>query len=274
VLGVQEMYDDLSANYDRFVNWPGRLAVELPFLERQLHAVDALRVLDVACATGQHAIALARRGYAVVGADLSAGMIGQARANATEARVAGDGIEGGTVHFEVAGFGELTRQVGTGFDALLCLGNSLPHLLTPAELAQTLQDFVACLQPGGLLLIQNRDFDRVLALREQDPTSDKWRWMEPQAHQDGEAEWLFLRFYDAAPDGSLTFNVVTLHREGPVGWNQHVTTTRLWPQTHHDLRAALAAAGFGQITAWGDMQGEPFSAGRSPNLVLTARRAR
>lgn len=272
-LEVQEMYDDLSTNYDRFVHWPGRLAVELPFLERQLQAVGARRVLDVACGTGQHAIALARRGYAVVGTDLSAGMIRQARANAAEAPVAGDGIGTGTVRFEVAGFGGLARRAGTGFDALLCLGNSLPHLLTPADLAQTLQDFGACLRPGGLLLIQNRNFDQVLALREQDPASHTWRWMEPQAHQDRQAEWLFLRFYDAEPDGTLAFNVVTLHRKGSVGWNQQVTTTRLWPQTHHGLRAALAAAGFGQITAWGDLQGAPFEAAQSPNLILTARRA-
>jgi SAM-dependent methyltransferase len=268
------MYDDLSTNYDRFVHWPGRLAVELPFLERQLQAVGARRVLDVACGTGQHAIALARRGYAVVGTDLSPGMIGQARVNVTRAAVAGDGVETGTVRFEVAGFGALTRRAGRGFDTLLCLGNSLPHLLTPADLAHTLQDFGACLRLGGLLLIQNRNFDQVLALRGQEPGSHTWRWMEPQAHQDGEAEWLFLRFYDAEPDGSLVFNVVTLHREGLGGWTQQVTTTRLWPQTHEDLRAALAAAGFGEIAAWGDMQGAPYVAGQSPNLVLAARRVR
>jgi SAM-dependent methyltransferase len=256
------------------VHWPGRLAVELPFLERQLQALGARRVLDAACGTGQHAMALARRGYAVVGADLSAGMIGQARANATHAAVPGDGIEAGTVRFEVAGFGELARRAGTGFDALLCLGNSLPHSLTPADLSQTLQDFGACLRLGGLLLVQNRNFDQVLALREQDPASHTWRWMEPQAHQDGEAEWLFVRFYDAEPDGTLAFNVVTLHREGPGAWTQHVTTTRLWPQTHEDLQVALAAAGFGQIAAWGNMQGAPFEAARSPNLVLTAQRGR
>ena len=49
------MYDDFSSNYDRFVNWPGRLAAELPFIERQLQAVEARRVLDAACGTGRHA---------------------------------------------------------------------------------------------------------------------------------------------------------------------------------------------------------------------------
>jgi hypothetical protein len=35
----------------------------------------------------------------------------------------------------------------------------------------------------------------------------------------------------------------------------------------------LEAAGFEKITCWGDMQGAPFDAHRSPNLVVTTTRA-
>ena len=250
------MYDDFSVDYDRFVDWPGRLAVELPFIERELEAAAARRVLDVACGTGKHAIALARRGYEVAGADFSAGMIERARANAMVAEV--------DVRFEAAGFGELNAQVGAGFDGLLCLGNSLPHLLTPADLAAALADFAACLRPGGLLLIQNRNFDAVLAQGE--------RWMGPQAHQEGEREWLFVRFYDFEPDGWLTFNLVTLQRGGAGAWSQRVVTTQLRPLAQGDLTALLAEAGFGAITCYGDMSGAPFDSETSGNLIVTARR--
>ncbi|MBN1177830.1 MAG: class I SAM-dependent methyltransferase [Anaerolineae bacterium] len=250
------MYDAFSADYDRFVNWAGRLAAEMPFIERQLAAVGARCVLDAACGTGMHALALARRGYQVSGADLSAGMVERARANAAAAGVA--------ARFEVAGFGELAQRVGTGFDALLCLGNSLPHALTPAELAAALSDFVACLRPGGLLLIQNRNFDAVLARRE--------RWMEPQSHAEPDAEWLFFRFYDFMPDGTLAFNVVTLRRVGGGAWVQQVATTHLWPQRRAELEQALGAAGFGQVTCWGDLAGAPFDPAGSPNLILSALR--
>jgi glycine/sarcosine N-methyltransferase len=250
------MYDDFSSGYDRFVDWPGRLAAELPFIEHQLQAVGAHRVLDAACGTGMHTLALARRGYAALGADLSPGMIARARANAAAAEV--------DVPFEVAGFGELNARVGTGFDALLCLGNSLPHLLTPSDLAAALADFAACLRPGGLLLIQNRNFDAVLARGE--------RWMDPQAHWEGEAEWLFLRFYDLNPDSTLAFNLVTLRREGSDAWRQQVSTTRLWPLRREEMIAALSPAGFGEVTCWGDTQGASFDPARSPNLVVTAQR--
>jgi glycine/sarcosine N-methyltransferase len=249
------MYDEFSSDYDRFVNWPGRLAVEMRFIEAQLRAAGAKRVLDAACGTGQHALALSKSGYTVVGADLSPKMIERAVANARAQGVAAE--------FAVARFGEVRARVGNGFDAVLCLGNSLPHLLTGSDLGAALRDFAACLRPGGLLMIQNRNFDRVLARGE--------RWMDPQAHREGEREWLFLRFYDFEPDGLLGFNVVTLQRHGGGSWTQHNMASRLWPQRQAELAGALAASGFVQVASYGDLQGSPFDAANSGNLVLTAR---
>ena len=113
------------------------------------------------------------------------------------------------------------------------------------------------------MLIQNRNFEAILARRE--------RWMEPQSRREGETEWLFLRFYDFEPDGTLTFNLVTLRREGTSGWDQRVATTRLWPLRQVELPAALDTAGFGEVVWWGDMQGASFNSETSPNLVVTAK---
>lgn len=250
------LYDVFSADYDRFVDWQSRLTYELPFIEEQLAAVGARRLLDAACGTGAHAIALARRGYSAVGTDLSAGMIERARQNASAVN--------STARFVVAGFGQLAEQVGGPFDALLCLGNSLSHALSTEELERTLCDFAAMLRPGGLLLVQNRNFDQVLAQRQ--------RWIEPQSHREDEADWLFVRFYDWGPDGDLTFNVLTLKRDAPdQPWRQQATATRLQPWRRAELVEVLQAAGFTQIIAWGDMQGTPFDSQTSGNLILTAR---
>jgi SAM-dependent methyltransferase len=250
------MYDTFSQDYDRFVDWKGRLAGEMPFLEEQLAAADVRRVLDAACGTGMHAIALAGAGYQAVGTDFSPPMIERAKANAVVA-----GVEAA---FHVAGFGEQHSTLGSGFDAVLCLGNSLPHVLTAGELDKTLRDFGDCLRPGGILVIQNRNFDAVLA--------EGSRWMEPQGHAEGDREWLFLRFYDFEPNGLLAFNVVTLTREAGGGWQQQINTTRLWPQQESDLIAALDRAGFSGVRRWGDLQESAFDARTSPNLVLVARK--
>ena len=251
------MYDSLSGDYDRFVSWQGRLELEMPFITAQIDSLAAghlpSKILDAACGTGMHAIALALRGCQAAGADLSPGMIARAKANARRAGV--------QVDFRQAGFGDLRRSF-QNFDALLCLGNSLPHLLTSAGLSDALQDFAACLRPGGMLLVQNRNFDAVLASRE--------RWMSPEAHRDGEQEWLFLRFYDFEPDGLINFHIITLYRTGESAWTQKVDSTRLRPLREAELVAALDHARFTQITRYGSMSGDPFDPARSPNLVLQA----
>jgi len=248
------LYDAFSADYDRFVDWEARLAYELPFLEGLLSERGIHRVLDAACGTGHHVLALAQRGFETAGADLSAEMIALARQNAATA--------GCDIPFTLAGFGQLADRLGGHFDALLCLGNSLPHVLTGGELEATLVDFAAALRPGGLLVIQNRNFDRVLA--------DRVRWMGPQAHQEGGREWLFLRFYDFNPDGILTFNVVTLQRDGRGGWTQQVETARLRPWLHTELQRTVAAVGFDGVTCYGSMTGTSFDPQASDNLVITA----
>jgi glycine/sarcosine N-methyltransferase len=250
------MYDSFSSDYDRFVDWPARLKVELPFLEGQLRASGAHRVLDAACGTGQHAIALARIGFDAAGADLSANMVARAKGNALAADM--------PVDFKQAGFGELTRAFGEhSFDALICLGNSLPHVLTHSALVATLQDFRECIRPGGLLIVQNRNFDSVLASRQ--------RWMEPQAHREGQEEWLFMRFYDYEADGLLTFHVVTLHRAAGGAWGQSAVSTHLRPMTQAELARALAEAEFSVPTLFGDMSGAPFEPAASGNLVVIGR---
>ena len=274
------LYDTLSNDYDRFVNWEARLTYELPFYERLFGKHGTRRVLDAACGTGMHAIALARRGYRVTGADLSAPMIERARENAAIlrqdfgelSRAAQDPAAEMEARFVVAGFGEMAKKVGTQFDAVLCLGNSLPHVLSAGELSKTLADFAAVLRPGGLLLIQNRNFDAVMARRE--------RWMEPQAHREGRKacpeprrrEWLFVRFYDFNPDGTLTFNVLTLHRDDGGEWKQQAEATRLRPWLHAELQEMVAAAGFGAVACYGNMTGEPFNPETSGNLIITALR--
>ena len=247
------MYNALSADYDKFVNWKSRLAIELPFIIEKLHEVNAKSVLDAATGTGMHAIALAQCGFTTAGTDLSPGMIERARANARSSGV--------QVRFEMVGFGDLAQTFGQGtFDAIICLGNSLPHLLTPTDLSTALADFATCLKPGGCLLIQNRNFDFVMAHRE--------RWMEPQSFTEADNEWIFLRFYDFDPDSLISFNMITLKREAKGAWNQYVTTSRLRPLLNDELVHQLQSQRFTEVKVYGNMAGIPFDPETSQNLVV------
>jgi SAM-dependent methyltransferase len=248
------LYDALAADYDRFVDWPGRLAHELPFLTSLFQDHGVHRVLDAACGTGHHAIALTSQGYQVMGADLSGAMIQRARENAFA-----HGVE---ASFVVAGLGGFAA-LGETFDAAICLGNSLPHLLSAPAVTGALVDLAAVLRPGGLLVIQNRNFDRVWVRQE--------RFMPPQSYHDDSGEWLFVRFYDYR-DETVDFNMVRLQRTGD-GWSQDVESTKLRPIFRDDLAASLATAGMSEIACYGSYDGSAFDPDGSGDLVSVSRRA-
>lgn len=249
-------YESLAAEYDRFVNWDARLAHELPHLTRLFSNESRItRILDSACGTGQHALALARVGYHVVGTDQSPAMIQQARHNAAR--------QDSDVPFIVAGLGNLQAAVGEQepFDAVLCLGNSLPHLLTPEKVQGALNDFAAILRPHGLLVIQNRNFDRVWAERE--------RFMNPQSHGNGPDERIFVRFYDFHAH-TITFTMIQLYRNQSGGWLQDAESTELRPVFGADLSSALDSAGFERVALYGSYDGTPFDSQQSNDLIAIA----
>lgn len=255
------VYDQFSEDYDRFVNWAARLALELPFLTAQLadHETESDQkkaVLDVACGTGQHVIALAREGLNIKGADFSAKMVALAQENAQNA--------GMDLTFRQAGFGQLADSFGNhAFDSLICLGNSLPHVLSEDMMLRTFDDFKSVLRPGGKIIIQNRNFDLVV--------KQQIRWMEPQTHREDGKTWIFIRFYDFDPDGRITFHILTLTMQEKGDFQQRIVSTRLWPVQQVQLVDFLERAGFRDIRQFGDLEGTSFDIEKSGNLVITAR---
>ena len=252
-------YDQFGVNYDRFVNWKARLALEIPFLTSELslikrESVGQISVLDAACGTGHHAVGLAAQGFECAGTDFSARMIEISRKNAQAAKQ--------QVVFRKAGFGQLVQAFGKqSFDGLVCLGNSLPHILNETKMLEALDDFKTVLRPGGKLIIQNRNFDWI--------TKTQKRWMDPQTYRAGDSEWIFVRFYDFDQDGLITFYILILSSQGGEDFDQQMIRTRLWPIKVATLVPLLKRVGFAEIQLYGDLQGAPFEIMHSGNLVIT-----
>jgi len=84
---------------------------EVDFLLEELELARGSQILDIGCGTGRHSVELAKRGYQVVGLDLSAGMLAEAQKAAAEAAVEVQWIHGDATRF-------VLRDV---FDATICL---------------------------------------------------------------------------------------------------------------------------------------------------------
>ncbi len=86
-------YELLFANYahryDNEIFTAGTLG-ECDFLDVELNSDKTLRLLDVGCGTGRHAIELTRRGYNVMGIDLSEAQLQHARKKAADLKLSID----------------------------------------------------------------------------------------------------------------------------------------------------------------------------------------
>ena len=254
---VRGLYDQLGGDYDLMVSWEARLAREQSFLLGVCADTEARSVLDAACGTGMHAVLFSRHGLRAAAADVSPAMIARARENAAAA--------GASVELQVAGFGELARHFPSRFDVVTCLGNSLPHVLDDASLHAALSDFAAILEPRGALVIQNRNYDRLLR--------ERTRFMPMASRTDGEDETLFLRISDFRPgdEDILDFTVVTLKkRKG--AWSQSARTAPLRALRRRTLEKALRGAGFEAIRAFGGYDSSAFDESASADLIIVARR--
>jgi len=254
---AREFYDELGDRYDVMVAWEERLSREAEFFRRLFDAHGVSRVLDAACGTGMHAIAFARQGRRCAAADVSPAMIDRARENARRADV--------EVDLRVAGFGELARSFEGGFDAVTCLGNSLPHLLEDEGLAKALADFAAVLAPGGIVVIQNRNYDRL-------PASGG-RSVHLNARQEADGETLFVRMTEPRGGENLDFTILTLKKRGGA-WRHTLQTTPLRAISRDTMERALGAAGFQSVEVYGDYSRAAFGAPGTGDLVaIAARRA-
>jgi len=248
----RDFYDRLAICFDVMTDWESRLAFEGPWLRALLERHGAKRVLDAACGTGGHAAAFAAWGFEVVGMDASPVMIARAQAKVP------------TVRFVVAPFGQMAQRLPEPMDVVMCLGNSLPHLIEPEALAAALTDMRRCLREGGLLVLHNLNYDL------------RWwrrpRFFDAQGGMVDGRERLVWRLADYHDDtGLITFHTALFSKDPTGGWSVEVISTPQRPLFAAALESALAAAAFSVEEMFGNLQGAPFSREESPDLVVVAK---
>jgi 2-polyprenyl-3-methyl-5-hydroxy-6-metoxy-1,4-benzoquinol methylase len=77
----EQLFENYANKYEQEPFTKGTMG-EVDFIEREIRHDKSTRILDIGCGTGRHSIELARRGYPVVGVDLSECQLKRARENA------------------------------------------------------------------------------------------------------------------------------------------------------------------------------------------------
>ncbi|MZP29624.1 methyltransferase domain-containing protein [Heliobacterium undosum] len=226
---------------------------------------SGLRLLDAACGTGGHALALAKRGYSLLGIDLQEEMIDLAQKKA-------QGLST-PPQFAVMDMGAVDPELWGRWDGVYCIGNSLPHLGDMDAIRKTLAGWSRGMRaggarPGGTILIQVVNFANVLAKGGQLPTLE--------GTQAGR-HVRFERRYEPADDGRIRF-LTRLTVSEPSGdekstaGGEWTAETLLLPLSPSDLQGVLNELGYDKLRWFGDLTGKELTEA-SPAVVVAARKA-
>jgi SAM-dependent methyltransferase len=125
--------------------WTDRTGPEVDRVAKILQPQGNERVLDLACGSGRHSLELRRRGFSVVGADISPDLIEIARRDAEEENL--------DVELVLADLRDL--EFDSEFDLVLNLNDgAIGYLESDEENLRTFEVISRALRPGGRNLIQ------------------------------------------------------------------------------------------------------------------------
>ncbi len=202
------------------------------------------RILDLACGYGRIAVPLARRGFQVTGLDLSEPLLASARERAAQADV--------SVEWRRADMRDMPSEWSGEFDAIISIWNSFGYFADDHENQRVLASAAQALKPGGRLLIDVSNRDRVVS------TYRARDWDE----RDG-LVLLQERAFD--PVRGLNRTDLIWHEAGQR--RQVKLAVRLY--TPRELTRMVAAAGLRPVAYYGDWTGAELTR-ESRHIILIA----
>lgn len=196
--------------------------------------VPGSRLLDAGCGTGRYALELAKCGYVVTGLDASPDLLAHAHSKREHQSLHLTFLQGNILHLPFS----------SAFDGILCRG-VLNDVVDEASSQMALHAFAHALRPGGLLLLDVREWHATVLRKTREPLFEKQIETE---------------------QGTLTFRSLT-HLDHETRqmciWEQHRLeggeetiiaeynfVMRCWLQ--EELRVKLTGAGFDVLCCYGD----------------------
>ena len=244
-------YEELfNKDYDRvyFPTFtPERNASEADFIVSALQVPSSGQIFDVACGHGRHALELGKRGYPVVGLDLSVRSIEMARQSAKEAQL--------VKHEFLVGDMRESYFVNR-FDGAFCYFTSFGYF-SDEENQKVLENVAQALIKGGSFVLETVNRDWTIHKIEHQPR--RWEEVEPD----------FFILED------IGFNAHTsrIHTCRIIIDKEQRRTMEydIKLYTHSELEDLLEETGLQVVATYGGKDLSPYSVS-SPRMVIVSRK--
>lgn len=231
-----------AKSYDKFVS---RKSLLPPGLIKLVSSIGPANVLEFGCGTGSVLVGLSFAGYKVTGVDLSAEMLRSAHEKAGRF-----GVEAKFIKADITDI-----DLKQNYDLLLCLGNTVPLIYRMKDARKLFHNFTRHLRPGGTLIIQQLNYDRILKNRPKTFAVDR-----SESH---------IRIKQYKYERSLIDFAVTLVDHSKIPPAVDISRSKIRPWKKRELAVELSAVGFEKIRGFGDYNGNRFNL-KSKDLILVA----
>ncbi len=221
------------------MGWYNRRRGENGFLINQLRKIGAKKVLDVALGDGVDTIYLLQQGFNVSSNEFDNAFREKAIENAKKS---GFNIKPTNLDWR-----ELSKVYSeNSFDAVICLGNSLTCLFGRENQLKALSQFYSILKPGGVLLIDERNYQRLL--------DNKEKALSGKLHSSGKYLYTGTNKVKASFIDITDEHVLVQYKDQERG---EVSYYLIYPCKKGELLGLLREAGFSKIEQYSDYeQGE------------------
>ena len=248
-------YDQLAPYYHLLYGDWGQSIVRqgdaLAGLLQELGVAPGEHVLDAASGIGTQALGLLRCGYRVTASDISSGAIDRLKAELSRRGLHADA--------RVDDLRTLSCVASESMAAVIACDNSIPHLLSDAEILEAFRSCHRCLRPGGVAAFSVRDYAAIERV-----TPD----VRPYGLRHDEAGHRFLAVQAWEWDGDQYDLRIYLTSESPDGTcRTQVLRSRYYAVTIERLSSLLAQAGFIEVERRDDVLFQPVLFGRRPAVA-------
>ena len=226
-----------------------RSRMQVDFVIEKLGIRPGARVLDLCCGQGRHLLDLMKRGYEVVGVDLSEYMLGKSRESAGE-----QGLKPTLIHADMRDL-----DFDSEFDAVINMFTSFGYLEDEDEDQKVLDGVARSLMPGGRFYIDTKNRDWLMR-----------NYKEHMWEENGRGDITINESSFDSVTGRTNVRELTFLADGRRFENRH--SLRIY--TYREMEDKLNRAGLTIRSAWGQYDGEEYSYLSRKMLLVSEKGAR